>query len=334
MKNKIDFVILWVDGNDPKWLEEKTKYTEKKINDISNQNNRFRDWELLNYWFRGVEKYATWVNKIHFVTCGHVPKWLNINHPKINVVKHEEFIPKEYLPTYNSNVIQYYLDRIEGLSERFIMFDDDQFILGNVKEEDFFIGDNIRDEYGENPIFTSRLGDVYPHSLMNNMGCINDNYSKRKLYKKNFRKYFSVKNGLKNNIRTLCLLPWSYFVGFYNPHICQCYTKEAYKKFWELCKNELEQASKNKFRKENDLTTFLIRYLILMEGKYIPRSHKFGRRMELGNNNEKIYNAIKKSKYKVLCINDSSMDIDFEEIKKELEICFESIFPNKSKFEK
>lgn len=333
MNNKIDFVILWVDGNDKKWQEEKNKYSEKKTNDINNQNNRFRDWELLPYWFRGIEKYASWVNKIHFVTWGHIPTWLNINHPKINIVKHEDFIPKEYLPTFNSNVIQYYLDRIEGLSDRFVMFDDDQYILDTVKKEDFFIKDNIRDEYGENPIFTSRLGDVYPHSLMNNMGCINSHYSKRAIYRSNFKKYFSVKNGIKNNFRTLCLLPWSFFIGFYNPHICQCYTKEAYKKFWKLCNNELQEASKNKFRKENDLTTFLIRYIILMEGKYIPRNHKFGMRIELGENNNKVYKAIEKSKYKILCINDSSMNIDFDRTKKELIEVFEKKLPNKSNFE-
>lgn len=333
MKDKIDFVILWVDGNDKKWQDEKEKYIEKKPNDLNNQNNRFRDWELLQYWFRGVEKYAPWVNKIHFVTWGHIPKWLNAKHPKLNVVKHEDFIPKEFLPTFNSNVIQYYLNRIEGLSDRFVMFDDDQFLLNHVSETEFFIGNNIRDEFGENPIFTSKLGDVYPHSLMNNMGCINNNYSKRKLYKKYFLKYFSLKNGLKNNIRTFCLLPWSYFVGFYNPHICQCYTKNAYKKFWSLCDSELKQASKNKFRKENDLTTFLIRYIILMEGKFIPRNHNFGRRIELSKRNDKIYEAVKKSKYKVLCINDSSMSINFNETKEKLINCFQEKFPNKSKFE-
>ena len=89
MNQKIDFVIMWVDGSDPAWLEEKNKYLEKKI-DTSNAINRYRDMGLLKYWFRGVEKFTPWVNKVHFVTWGHIPSWLNTNNPKLNVVRHED----------------------------------------------------------------------------------------------------------------------------------------------------------------------------------------------------------------------------------------------------
>ena len=70
-----------------------------------------------------------------------------------------------------------------------------------------------------------------------------------------------------------------------------------------------------------------------MEGKFIPRNHNFGRRIELSKRNDKIYEAVKKSKYKVLCINDSSMSINFNETKEKLINCFQEKFPNKSKFE-
>ena len=86
MNEKIDFVIMWVDGSDPKWLEEKNKYLDKKI-DTSNAINRYRDMGVLKYWFRGVEKFAPWVNKIHFITCGHLPIWLNADNLKLNIVK-------------------------------------------------------------------------------------------------------------------------------------------------------------------------------------------------------------------------------------------------------
>ena len=55
-------------------------------------------------------------------------------YPTIEVeVKTEEFIPKEYLPTFNSNVIEMNLHRIENLSEKFILFNDDLFILRKIK---------------------------------------------------------------------------------------------------------------------------------------------------------------------------------------------------------
>ncbi|MDD3024373.1 MAG: hypothetical protein PHE26_10805 [Syntrophomonadaceae bacterium] len=31
-------------------------------------------------------------------TCGHLPRWLNISHTKLNTVKHADYMPKEYLP--------------------------------------------------------------------------------------------------------------------------------------------------------------------------------------------------------------------------------------------
>ena len=84
---KIDFVILWVDGNDPNWLEEKNKYIGIKGD---SNINRFRNCDNLQYLFRGIEKYAPWVNKVFFITWGHLPKWLNTNNEKLEIVKHKK----------------------------------------------------------------------------------------------------------------------------------------------------------------------------------------------------------------------------------------------------
>lgn len=332
-KQKIDFVVLWVDGKDPKWLKEKNKYSLSK-EDISNQINRYRDWDLLKYWFRGVEQNAQWVNKIYFVTYGHLPEWLDTSNPKLKIVKHEDFIPKEYLPTFNSNVIQFYLDRIKGLSDKFVMFDDDMYILKKVKKEDFYKGNKICDNYGENVFHTSVLGDVYPHSLLNNLQCINENYNKKQFYKKNLFKIFSIKNGLKMNIKTLSTARYNNFIGIHSQHICQAYTKKHYKLFWKYCSNYLKECSKNRFRDYSDLTTFLVRYIALVEGDFVPRKITFGKRYELSESNKNIYNAIKCRKYSVICINDSNTNIDFEKTKQELKISFENVFPHKSSFEK
>ena len=62
MMDKIDFVVLWVDGDDPAWQAERAQYLPKKT--TASAPNRYRDWGLMPYWFRGVEKFAPWVNKI------------------------------------------------------------------------------------------------------------------------------------------------------------------------------------------------------------------------------------------------------------------------------
>lgn len=50
---KIDFVITWVDSNDPVWQKEFKSYLpqDHRMNDI--RTERYRNWDNLRYWFRG-----------------------------------------------------------------------------------------------------------------------------------------------------------------------------------------------------------------------------------------------------------------------------------------
>ncbi|MBR6908270.1 hypothetical protein IKN40_07520 [bacterium] len=85
-----------------------------------------------------MEKFTPWVNNVFFVTCGHYPSWLNLNHPKLKFIKHEDYIPKEYLPTFCSHTIELNFHRIKELSEHFVYFNDDTFIINHMRESDFF----------------------------------------------------------------------------------------------------------------------------------------------------------------------------------------------------
>ena len=114
MEEKIDFVVLWVDGTDPQWQQERILFCPEN-SDNGSSENRYRDWGLMKYWFRCVEKYAPWVHRIFFVTNGQIPEWLNIEHPKLRLVKHKDYIPQKYLPTFNSNVIELWLHHIPDL---------------------------------------------------------------------------------------------------------------------------------------------------------------------------------------------------------------------------
>ena len=66
--NKIDFVMIWVDNNDPEWQKSYNQYKPNNNKKEDASIVRYRDWDNLKYWFRGVEKFAPWVNKIHFIT--------------------------------------------------------------------------------------------------------------------------------------------------------------------------------------------------------------------------------------------------------------------------
>lgn len=100
---------------------------------------RFAEHDELKYSLRSVVKNAPWVRKIHIVTNGQVPAWLNLNHPKIHIVTHEEiFTNRSYLPTFSSPAIEANLHRIPGLSKRFIYFNDDIFVMTPVTRDDFW----------------------------------------------------------------------------------------------------------------------------------------------------------------------------------------------------
>ena len=122
----IDIVVPWVDGSDPEWEAERSQYRPVIKSDTS--SSRFREWGLFQYWFRGIEKYAPWVRKVHLITWGHLPEWLNTSHPKLNIVNHKDYIPEEYLPTYSSHVIELNMHRIPDLAEHFIYFNDDVYL--------------------------------------------------------------------------------------------------------------------------------------------------------------------------------------------------------------
>lgn len=330
--SKIDFVILWVDGNDPVWLKEKNKYKTNGENVNSVSSNRFRDWDNLKYWFRGVEKNADWVNNIFFITYGHLPSWLNTNNPKLTIVNHKDFIPGQYLPTFNSNTILLNLHRIPELSENFVIFNDDMFLIDKTKETDFFKNSLPCDEFAINLIAPIGTNDTFFHMMLNNIDIINKYFNKKSVIKKNFFKIFNAKYGV-DNFRTFLLMPWSYLTGFKNPHIAHSYKKSVFKDVSEKESERFNSTSLNKFRTNDDITEWLVRYWQLCSGFFYPRAKNFNEYFDISKDNSKIINCIKNKNVKMICINDSDPDIEFEKAKDEINNSFEYIFPKKSSFE-
>ena len=52
MEFKVDFVVTWVDGSDPKWIAEKNKYSANAGSDKKSMNSKkaFREWGTFKYW--------------------------------------------------------------------------------------------------------------------------------------------------------------------------------------------------------------------------------------------------------------------------------------------
>ena len=356
---KIDFVITWVDGTDPKWLAEKlrtlqeTDFPETQKTDSSDL--RFRnDFDFLRFWFRGVEKFAPWVNQIFFVTYGHLPSWLNLNHPKLKIIRHEDFIPQEFLPTFNSHTIENHLHLIPGLSEYFVYFNDDFYLLKATKPTDFFVKASSKKPtknqnhskasaetylprafFAENILINNPSRDIFPYIQMNNMALINQKYRKSDFYRQHFSKAYHLKYGIFN-FRNLLLSPWKEFSLIYDPHCTSSYRKSTFKEVWREHKEQLESTSARPFRSSQDISHLIFFYTQLLEGNFVPRSPRFSHHTMLSSderNNQRIVQYIKQQKYHILCINDGKVK-NPAKIKTALEQAFTKILPEKSQFEK
>jgi hypothetical protein len=146
VREPIDIVYTWVDGSDPEWQRRKAQH--EPAADLHNysalHSSRFTTRDELRYSLRSVAMFANWVRKIHIVTDGQVPPWLDVSHPKINVVDHREiFTDPQVLPVFNSHAIESQLHHIPDLTERYLYFNDDLFLGRPVEPDVFFHGNGI-----------------------------------------------------------------------------------------------------------------------------------------------------------------------------------------------
>lgn len=133
----IDIVYTYVNGGDEDYQKLYMKYANKP----SHKNpERYRDiYSMIKYSIRSVEMFAPWIRNIYIVTIRpQIPDWLDTSNPRIKVIHHDEIFDEEYLPTFNYNVIESYVHRIPGLSDRFIYSCDDQMFANKIDRNDFF----------------------------------------------------------------------------------------------------------------------------------------------------------------------------------------------------
>lgn len=336
---KIDFVITWVDGADPVWYKEKLETLKKQGKTaeemIDNSTSRYRDWDILKYWFRGVEKFAPWVNQIHFVTYGHVPDWLNEKHSKLHIVKHEDFIPQEFRPTFSSHPIEWNFQRIEGLTENFVYFNDDMFLIKKVSPEDFFQGERPVDMLALQPDVANADDQIMPYVYLNNAMVLAKYFDKRENMKKQPGAYFHPGYPLMYFGYNLLEMAFPRFTGFYTVHGPSPLKKESYCFFWKNEEELLHRVCCHPFRHKEDISQYVLREYQKLSGNFVPKNiHKFCRYFNLQPENPELVKTITKQKSKCICINDSNFEIPYEKVKQELNHAFSILFPEKSQFEK
>ncbi len=318
--------------NDPDWRAEFLKYSGRKDNSRNGVSKaRFRDNGFLKYWFRGVAKFAPWVRTIYFVTNCKTPDWLDLSNPKLRIVHHKEIIPSEYLPTFNSVVIERYMHRIPGLSEHFVYFNDDFYIINHVREERFFRDglpcDIAVQDY--NPSWSQ-----WYTTLKNNIRIINRHFSKREVMARDGEKWFDPSYGSKAR--------WNHLLRFYprfitlrTPHNAQPYLKSTFEKVWAAAGKELSATSANRFRASTDLTPELFRTWQICEGNFAPLNTYLDTKMfPLMVRAKQAVRAIYEQRYNLVCLNDNVHIRNYDEVMDQIRRSFDHILPEKSDFER
>lgn len=327
--NDIDFVILWVDGNDPDWIADKNKYYKGELN--QNKASNYRDWGTLKYWFRGIEKYAPWVRKVHFVTYGHLPPWLDLSNPKLHIVRHADMIPPDCLPTFSANAIELNINRIEGLSERFVYFNDDTFIINPMTPGDFFKNGLPIDSAVLSATIPSVRNEIFTYILFNDLLLVNLHFTKRDLYRHS-SKWLNPRYG-KSLFKNLYFWPLRKIPGFDNLHLPNAYLKSVWDKVWETEYDELNATVHRRFRTKQDVNQYIFKYWQLCEGLFEPGRRDAGKCYVIGQDNDAITRSFDSDSLKMICVNDSPDLSSFEDNRDLLVNLFDKKLPQKSRFE-
>lgn len=338
---KIDFIVTWVDGDDPVWQKEKNRWeglggTESDAPD-ANEECRYRENGLLRYWFRAVEKFAPWVNTVHFVTCGQRPEWLNEAHPKLHLVNHEDYIPKEYLPTFNSNTIELNFHRIEELSEYFVCFNDDVFLLRPVEPSFFF-------REGQPVLKTSlqyyrNVGyNNWSRMLFNDYCIVNRSFDMKKTIWQNRKKWFSIKELGYNKARRnlLCYLANGTLPVSSYGHVSQPHLKSTLQEVWEQYPEIMHHASLSKFRSDDQVNQWLMCAWNQAKGNFYPATvETLGRCVNVCLERlDDVCGLIESGTIAQICVNDSHRNTEAERCHQEVAQSMEIILPEKSSYEK
>lgn len=331
----IDIVVTWVNGEDEEWLAAKAQYPVYKTREVGPE--RYRNWDLMRYWFRAVEEYAPWVRKIFFVTEGHIPSWLNTSNEKLEVVKHSDFIPNKYLPTFSSIPIELNFHRIKELSEHFIYLNDDYFLNAPVKKTDFF-------EYGFPKYYAPAIpiknwrNIPYYHHLFNNASFINRKFNIRKSIEAHPERWFSKKYKDQMMLNRNAFIT-NYIPGFYESHIPYNLRKGTLEKVWEVEPELFDYTCTHKFRSSLDVQLYLVKWWEVMNGDYIPYALEEFQDVyfeDMSHQAKEISEALFDSNISIICFNDTSTisDEEYKQGKVIMQDLLEKKYSRKSSYEK
>lgn len=303
----IDLVYTWVDGSDKSWQKEKA-YWAKKYGveyNIENDDSKFRDNDELKYSLRSVEMYAPWVHKIYIVTNGQVPKWLNTNHPKIKIITHDQIMPKDALPTFNSVAIEANLAHIPDLSEKFLYSNDDTF-LGRPVAPSFFFNKDGKFKILQRRISRSKFGESQHYKMI--------------IYSLDvFKRKYNLSDFMEKPVERV--------------HQITPYLKSDYLNCEKDFLDEFNKVTRAKFRRDDIIQSHIITYYSLKNKNARFLSKKPSDEVFIDYTKIKYIDKIIKSRHpKLMCFNDDEKATPEDALA--FKRALEKLWPQKSSFEK
>ena len=250
----IDAVITWVDGADPNYQMKYRKYFAGR----SNIKKQFLQSNEITLCIASILKYAPFIRKIFIVTDGQSPNLDEIKDfahlDKIKIIDHKEIFygVEEFLPTFNIRSIDAVLYKINDLSEKFIYFNDDMFLIKKSSPKEWFI---------ENKAVLSgnwaKTYNIQPLKKISNM--IKHVFKIRPSY-----------NAAQSRSANIAGFKRKYFRSYHSgrPQI-----KSIIKSFYEKNPNMLKKQLKHKFRNDKQYMPYsLCWHLLIKEERYVKVS--------------------------------------------------------------
>ena len=251
---KIDAVITWVDGSEPNYQLK----LEKNLKNNKAIKRQYLQANEIDFCVASIIKFAPFIRKIFIVTDKQRPNLSNIRHlvplNKIEVIDHEEIFRdnKEYLPTFNIRAIDALLFKIKNLSERFIYFNDDMFLIKETFEKDWFVNNKA--------VLTGKWAKSYNKQVIKTIS--------HKV--KNFLKIRPSFNAAQSKAANIAGFHEKYFKSF---HCGRPQIKSVIKDFYDKNPEILTNQIRHKFRDDRQYMPYsLCWHLLIKKNLYVESS--------------------------------------------------------------
>lgn len=181
----IDYVVPMIFPDDLKWRHDYATANGCFRDDRSALTSvRYRSWGTEHLLIQCVRKHLPWIRNVVILLArkSQVQPWMldeiaatRNGMPHIRIVFHNEFMPKDVLPTFNSRAIEMYLHRIPDLAPYFLYGNDDMFPIAPMPVEDFYRDGLPCLHYKERPFNPER---VFQVACMNGLNFVASHFDK------------------------------------------------------------------------------------------------------------------------------------------------------------